>query len=149
LYGGRRHAATGDLLRDPVSELSGAGLQIDQVEPAEHRAILADEHVQDTRASLLLGQQGVVPLGEVVEELIAAVGDEGGKVGAVRQFEGQDRRGVVGAQPLQLGHRTTLLRWPLSFVPSCRRATHGGLRRLGSAQTKASERRPSRRRLVS
>ena len=47
---------------------------------------------------------------ELVEELIAAVGDEGGEVGTVRQFEGQHRRGVVGAQALQLGHRPTLLR---------------------------------------
>jgi hypothetical protein len=66
--------------------------------------------VEDAGASLLLGQQDVVPLGEVVVELIAAVGDEGGKLGAVRQFEGQDRRGVVGTQALQLGHRPTLLR---------------------------------------
>jgi hypothetical protein len=28
----------------------------------------------------LLSQQGAVPLGELVEELIAAVGDEGGEV---------------------------------------------------------------------
>jgi hypothetical protein len=66
---------------------------------------------KDAGASLLLGQQGVVPLGEVVVELIAAVGDKGGKVGAVRQLEGQDRRGVVGAQALQLWHRPTLPRW--------------------------------------
>ena len=42
-------------------------------------------------------------LGELVEELIAAVGDEGGEVGAVCQLEGQDRRGMAGMQPLQLG----------------------------------------------
>src|SRR6516225_886400 len=92
------------MLRDPVSEYGRAVLEIEQVEPAEHRAILADEHVEDTGASLLLGQQGVVPLGEVVVELIAAVGDKGGEVGAVRQLEGQDRWGVIGAQALQLGH---------------------------------------------
>jgi hypothetical protein len=32
-------------------------------------------------------------------------------MGAVRQFEGQDRRGVVGAQALQFGHGSTVLRW--------------------------------------
>ena len=31
-------------------------------------------------------------LGELIEVLIAAIGDECGEVGAVRQFEGQDRR---------------------------------------------------------
>src|ERR1035441_6008988 len=46
----------------------------DQVEPAEHRAILADEHVENAGASLLLGQQGVVLLGEGAVELIAAAG---------------------------------------------------------------------------
>src|SRR6516225_715493 len=97
------------MLRDPVSEYGRAVLEIEQVEPAEHRAILADEHVEHAGASLLLGQQGAVSLGEMVEELIAAVGDKGGEVGAVRQFEGQDRRGMVGAQALQLGHRPTLL----------------------------------------
>ncbi len=48
---------------------------------------------------------------EVVEELIATIGDKGGKVGTVRQYEGQDRRGVVGAQALQFGRPRTLLRW--------------------------------------
>ena len=38
------------------------------------------------------------------EEVVAAVGDRGGEVGAVRQLEGQDRRGMAGMQPLQLGH---------------------------------------------
>jgi hypothetical protein len=49
-----------------------------------------------------------VLLGELVEELIAAVGDEGGEVGAVGQFEGQDRRGMAGMQPLQLWHGLSL-----------------------------------------
>jgi hypothetical protein len=57
-HGGGRHATTRDLLRDPVPEFGGAVLKLDQVEPAEHRAILADEHVEDADASLLLGQQG-------------------------------------------------------------------------------------------
>jgi hypothetical protein len=41
-----------------------------------------------------------VLLGELVEVLIAAVGDEGGEVRAVRQLECQDRRGMGGMQPL-------------------------------------------------
>ncbi|MGI9005291.1 MAG: hypothetical protein ACR2FU_03680 [Streptosporangiaceae bacterium] len=53
-----------------------------------------------------------MPLGELVEEVVAAVGDRGSEVGAVRQLEGQDRRGMVSMQPLQLGHRPTLPRWP-------------------------------------
>jgi hypothetical protein len=44
-----------------------------------------------------------VPVGELVEELVAAVGDRGSEVGAVRQLEGQDRRGMASIQPLQLG----------------------------------------------
>ncbi len=54
LHGRGRDAATRDVLRDPVSEHGGAVLKIEQVEPAEHRAIVADEHVEDARASLLL-----------------------------------------------------------------------------------------------
>jgi hypothetical protein len=41
----------------------------------------------------------------VVEELLAAVGDKTGEVGAVLQLEIQYRWGVVGAQALQFGHR--------------------------------------------
>src|SRR5215468_4843054 len=102
-------AATRDLLRNPVPEHGRAVFKIVEVEPAEYRAILANEHVEDAGASLLLGQGGVVLLSEVVVELIAAVGDKGGEVGAVRQFEGQDHRGMISAQTLQLGHRPTLL----------------------------------------
>jgi hypothetical protein len=78
---------------------------------AQDRAILGDEDVEGADAGLLLGQQRAVPLGELVEELIAPVRDRGSEVGAVRQFEGQDRRGMVGSQALQLGHRPTLRRW--------------------------------------
>jgi hypothetical protein len=49
-----------------------------------------------------------VPLGELIVELITAVGDRGGEVGAVGQLEGEDRRGVAGSQALQLWHGTTL-----------------------------------------
>jgi integrase len=80
---------------------------IEQIEPAEYRTVLGDEHVEGANAGLLLSQQGVVAVGELVEEVVAAVGDRGSEVGAVRQLEGQDRRGVTGMQPLQLGHCPT------------------------------------------
>jgi hypothetical protein len=86
--------------RDPVTEFRGAVPGEDQVEPAEDRAVLGDEHVVGADACLLLGQQGTVPLGELVEELIAAVGDEAAEVAAVGPLEGQDRRRMVGVQPL-------------------------------------------------
>jgi hypothetical protein len=107
-HGRGRQAAAGGVLRDPVAELSGAILEAVQVEPAQDCAVLGDEHVVGAAAGLLLGQQGAVLLGELVEELIAAVGDEGGKVGAVCQLEGQDRRGMTGMQPLQLWHGPSL-----------------------------------------
>jgi hypothetical protein len=89
-------------------KFGGAVLQAVQVEPAQHRAVPGDEHVEGAGTGLLLGQQGVVPLGELVVELIAPVGDQGSEVRAVRQLEGQHRRGMAGSQALQLGHRPTL-----------------------------------------
>ena len=86
-----RHAAAGDVLRDPVTQFRCAVLGEDQVESAQYRAILGDEHMEGAEAGLLLGQQGAVPLGELVEELIAPVGDRGSEVGAVRQLDGQLR----------------------------------------------------------
>ena len=76
-----------------------------QVEPAQYRAILGDEHVEGADAGLLLGQQRAVPLAELREELVATVGDRGGEVRAVRELEGEHRVGMVGSQALQLGHR--------------------------------------------
>jgi hypothetical protein len=106
--GRSRHAAAGRALRDPVAEFRGAVPEAEQVEPAQDRAVLGDEHVVGAEAGLLLGQQGLVLVGELGEVLIAAVGDGGGEVGAVRQLEGQDRVGVVSTQRLQLGHCPTL-----------------------------------------
>jgi hypothetical protein len=62
----------------------------------------ASRHVVGADPGLLLGQQLAVPVGELVEELVAAVWDRGSEVGAVRQLEGQDRRGMASAQLLQL-----------------------------------------------
>ena len=74
-----RHAAARDVLRDPVAECRGAVLEVVQVEPAQDRAILGDQHVEGADAGFLLSQQGAVPLGELVEELVAAVGDRAAK----------------------------------------------------------------------
>jgi len=52
-----------------------------------------------------------MPVGELVEILVTAIGDRGGEPGAVRQLEGQDRRGMASAQLLQLGHRPNLPIW--------------------------------------
>jgi hypothetical protein len=41
-----------------------------------------------------------VPAGELVEELIAAVGDRSSEIGAVHQLESQDRRGMASMQLL-------------------------------------------------
>src|SRR5437764_708434 len=87
-----RARRAGGLLRDPVAESGGAVLEVVQVEPAQNRAVIGDEHVEGAAAGLLLGQQGAVPGGELVEELVATVRDRSGEPGAVRQLEGQDRR---------------------------------------------------------
>jgi hypothetical protein len=92
------------VLSDPVTEIRGAVPGEVKVEPAEDRVVLVNEHVVGADACLLLSQQGMVPLGELVEELIAAVGDEAAEVVAVGPLEGQDRRRMVGVQPLQFGH---------------------------------------------
>jgi hypothetical protein len=110
-HGRGGHAAAGDMLRDPVAEFGGAVPLDEQVEPAKDRAVVGDKHVEGAGAGFLLCQQGAVPLGELVEELIPAVGDRGGEPGAVRAFEGQHRRGMIGSQQLQLGHRPTIPGW--------------------------------------
>ncbi len=107
-HGRGRHAAAGGVLRDPVAEFRGAVLEAVQVEPAQDRAVIGDEHVIGADPGLLLGQQLVMPVGKLVEELITPVGDRGSEVGAVRELEGQDRRGMVSAQLLQHGHFPTL-----------------------------------------
>ena len=105
-----RDPVAGNVLGDPVAEFCGAAPDEDQVEPAHDRAIPGNEHVEGAYAGVLFSQQGAVPVVELVEELIAAVGDAGGEVGAIGPLEGQYRRRVVGAQPLQLGHRPNLSR---------------------------------------
>ncbi len=72
------------MLGDPVAELRGCVLELIEVEPAQYRTILLNEYIEGTTASFLLGKQGAVPLRELVEELVAAVGDRAGKVRAIR-----------------------------------------------------------------
>jgi threonine aldolase len=103
-HGRSRRAASGDSLRDPVAELCRAVFDLRQVEPAEHRAVVVDEHVAGVTAGRLIGEPFAVQLGEPCEELIAAVGDRGGEECAICQLEVQNRGGVIGAQQLQRRH---------------------------------------------
>jgi hypothetical protein len=102
----RRHAS--DLFRNPVTQLRYAVRDEHEVEPTEDNPGLGDEHVVRTVAALLLCQPGVVPLGELFEELITTIGDRSSEVGAIRGLEIQDCRSVVGSQTLQLRHDLTL-----------------------------------------
>jgi hypothetical protein len=60
------------VLRDPVAEFRGVVLDVHQVEPDEHLALLRDEHVEGADACLLLIQQSAEPGGELVEEALEA-----------------------------------------------------------------------------
>jgi len=97
----------GRMLSDSVTEFC-RGIVKAQVEATQDRTVFGEQDVARGAPRLLLGQQSVVPLGEVSEKLIASVGDRCSKVSAVRQLEVQYRRGVVNAQPLQIGHLLTL-----------------------------------------
>lgn len=98
------------MLRDPVAEFGSAVLEVVQVEPAQNRAILGDEHVERAGACLLLSQQRAAPIRELVVKLVAAVGDRGSELGAARQLKRQDRRRMVSTQLLQPRHCPTLPR---------------------------------------
>jgi hypothetical protein len=98
------------MLRDPIAQVRGAVFQVVQIEPAEHRAVRGEKHVEDTGTGLLLGEQSVEALGEPPVERIAPVRDGGREVGPVLLLERQDRGGVVGAQPSQLRHRSKIAR---------------------------------------
>jgi hypothetical protein len=80
--------------------LGHAIIEIDQIEPADHFAVLADQDVKHARAGLLRNEQFAEELVEVVEEFISTVGDKGGKVGAIRPFERKDRGRMVSPQAL-------------------------------------------------
>jgi len=99
-HGRGRDAMTGDMLRNPVAQLRYAVRDEHEVEPTEDSPVLGDEHVVGALASVLLRQPGVVPLGELLEELITAIGHRSGEIGAVRELELQDCWSVVGSQTL-------------------------------------------------
>jgi hypothetical protein len=105
-------AAPGNVCRDPVAELRDALSDEDQVEPAQHGAVVADENVVGAGAGRLLGEPGGVLLGELGEVLVAPVRDRCGEVGAIDQLERQDRLRVVGAQALQLRHHLNATQVP-------------------------------------
>src|SRR5580765_3503929 len=96
------------MVRDAIAQLPDTVPDEQQVEAPQHGPVLVDEHVVRPDARLLVGEQGVVPLGEVLEVLVAAVGDARREEGAIRRLESQDRRGMMGAYALQLGHLTRL-----------------------------------------
>jgi len=94
------------MLGGPVAEVRHAVPGEVQVEPPQDRAVLGDEHV--VGAGVLLGQHRTVPLGELIEEVVAAIGDGGGEVGAVRPLEREDRGLMARVQGLKLRHGLTL-----------------------------------------
>jgi hypothetical protein len=96
---GRHRQVAGHLPRDPVAQFRDAVVDVDQIDSAEYAT-----------AGFLLGRQGVVPVGEPVEAVVAPLGDRGHEVGAGRPLEGQDHRGMTGMQAPQLGHCPTLSR---------------------------------------
>ena len=63
-------------------------------------------------AGFLLGKESAVPLCELVEELVAAVGDRGREVSSVHYLKGQDRLFMASVKALQLRHFQTLSTWP-------------------------------------
>ena len=97
-------ASTGRLLGHPATQFRRAILNKAQVEAAQDRTVPGDENVVRADADLLLGQQSMVPFGEVFEVLIASVGDPCGKWPRFANSKVQHRQGVVSTQTLQLGH---------------------------------------------
>ncbi len=56
----------------------------------------------------LFGKQGTVPLVEPGEVVVAPVGYGGGEVVPVLPLEGEQGRGMVRTEQLQLGHRQSI-----------------------------------------
>jgi hypothetical protein len=106
-----RNAPAGSVLGDPVAEVRHAVVGEVQVESAQDRAVVRNEHVVGADAGVLLSQQDAVLRGELIEKLVAAIGDGGGEVGAVCPLKHEDRGLMAGIQPLQIKHGHTLSRW--------------------------------------
>jgi hypothetical protein len=92
-HGRSRDAAPGDMLCNAVPQLRDSSFDEHQVEPAKDRSVLGEEHVIGAVAGLLVGQEGVVPLGELLEVRVAPVGDRSREVGAV----GRSKARIAGA----------------------------------------------------
>jgi hypothetical protein len=90
----------GDSLRDAISDVRGAVSDIVEVESTNDPLVFIDNDVTGNEASLLFRQKFAVPLREFFKEFIASVANGLRKVRAVRQFELEDCRLVVGAKPL-------------------------------------------------
>jgi hypothetical protein len=91
-------------LRNAITDLRGPIHDVVEVESAQYRPVLIDEHMKDSDAPLLVGQEHTVPVREFDEEIVAAIVDRFGEVRAVRSLKIEERRLVVGAKTLQLEH---------------------------------------------
>jgi hypothetical protein len=98
-----------DVLRDPIAKVRSVVSGEIQVESAQYRALLVYEQVIRAIPRVLVGKQGIVLLGEPIEEFVTAIGDERPEVVTVGELESQNGRFVIGAEQLQFGHCATLL----------------------------------------
>ena len=119
-----RHAPPGHPLRNPVPEFGISAADMNQVEPANNSAARLHEYEVGVTSRLLLGQQLIVLVAEVLEEVVSTIGDRRGKVGSVRHLERQDRRAMFGPKALKLRrrqHRYIMSGLEQGFDPSGRR----------------------------
>jgi hypothetical protein len=56
--------------------------------------------MKKARPSVLLGQRGAVSLGELREELIAAISDRDGEIRPIRDLKRKDGGGVIAPEAL-------------------------------------------------
>jgi len=108
-HGRGRYAPARDVPRDPVAKIRGTAPGEIQVEPAQDRAILSNEHIISALTGILLSKQRPVLLGEMLKEAVTPVSDKSREVVAVRQLKGQDSRFMAGPEQLKIRHQTTLL----------------------------------------
>ncbi len=103
-----RHTLSAYALGDSITEFGGLVSTEDKVEPAKHRRVAGDEHVERADARLLLGHQLVMSFREMLEVRFATVGDRRSEERSIGQLELQHRRRVIRLEKLQLGHFLTL-----------------------------------------
>ena len=105
-------AAARELAANAVTDLGFAVADVDEVDPADDRAVVGDQDVEAVGARGLHRQQGVVTSGIVGEELVAPVRDRRGEVLAVDRLELEDGLEVLGRELLQVHARdATLAGW--------------------------------------